>query len=271
MFEDKIKLYRGDFEKIKEFQVKETCKYGLLGQGIYLSNREKVATSYRTKGQTGRFAPKTIWMGHATTRLTALEEGFKSFLEDALHTENIHSATSKVKEKFSVEKRKQFNNLVEEGVIKANYLRHGDKGNLHYMNVRFEKQSVQKVGYLSEFEFDKESFEISVLKLDGVINDKFFWELMWENSVDVGVHDNYRENYIKDNSQRHFSLGPSCKNLFPNGKIKTIPKLRKVMEPYGIKGLEYNGGILTGGYGVHRAFCMWDEDFVNESKVRRYR
>ncbi len=47
-------------------------------------------------------------------------------------------------------------------------------------------------------------------------------------------------------------------------------KVRRALEEYGYRGLEYPGGMITNGIS-HRAFCVWDEDFINDHKVKIYK
>lgn len=68
-----LTLYRGDAEKIREFSFHKTNKHCLFGPGIYLTNKQKVADSYRTKGgRSHSLYSTTLFSGHAKDRTEAL-------------------------------------------------------------------------------------------------------------------------------------------------------------------------------------------------------
>jgi len=58
-------------------------------------------------------------------------------------------------------------------------------------------------------------------------------------------------------------------NGFPYRALN-YQRARRALQEYGYRGFEYPGGMITQGV-RHRAFCVWDEDFVNEHKMKIYK
>lgn len=124
-------------------------------------------------------------------------------------------------------------------------------------------------------------FFFHVFKIDNV-RDAVFWELMWDNKIPYGVFGNNKEEYIRNNCNYYFNYHRTNKNtdllikFFGTTKRKYTTEdifndIKRILKPYGYFGFEYSGGIRIGGCGRHRAFSIWDEDFVNNHKVDRFK
>lgn len=269
-------LFRGDSEKIKEFDVSQTSKWGLLGRGIYLTDSKKTAQTYRSKGLYSKANNRTLFTGVAKDRPTALNEALKHYADDQwLELRRTGQAVPPDSKKYIEMVRPHFFRLVEEKKIVAKYLSSQNK------LIEVVDLSKPQDGYLTEFHFNLQAFNTSVMKIDGCIKDRGFWELMWEHKVPVGVEAADMEMYCDTNCYRdyHLAFGGnfsrvvssvwSTSSLFRDStkKQNVLLKMQKILAPYGYRGFEYNGGRYLGGNHYHRAFCMWDDDFVNEHKV----
>ncbi|MDD2879733.1 MAG: hypothetical protein PHQ58_04805 [Rhodoferax sp.] len=278
---DTITLFRGDAEKVGEFDIKRTSKHSLLGRGVYLTNSKAVAGTYRSKGlYSPKGARKILFEGAAKDRKEALELALPHFADDFFPP--IPYSYPKPKRdalrKANIEKaRSQFYRMVEEKSIVAEYLSSSQGKFLRVSNF-----SLPEEGYLTEFHFNRREFNTSVIKVDGYIRDEGFWELMWEHKIPVGLEFTTKEAYCNINSSANFNLSRSLmnrvsshlygeQNLLRSGLNRSVifTKIRHALEPYGYRGLEYSGGRYLGGNRyTHRAFCMWDDEFVNDHKVR---
>ena len=109
--------------------------------------------------------------------------------------------------------------------------------------------------------FQKVSLKKKVIHVDRAIGDVGFWELMYDNDVGIGIPHVDKESYIIQNIYTKLDLH----NLHSD----TFKKVQSIVEPYGIIGFEYDGGSRLGGGYTHRAFCIWDEEFVNNHIVEQ--
>jgi hypothetical protein len=266
---DRLTLYRGDAQKIKEFDFHKTHKSCLYGQGIYLTNNLQTATTYRSKGVYENKEEFYSFYGEAKDRLDALNKAFEQNWNSIRYRSYVRKMKEKDREKFKAERRRDFERKVEERLITAEYVsKNMGKALLEVFDCA-EKQ----IGFISEFSFDKKSFEASMIKIDQHYDDVLFWEIVWEKKIPFGAWspDN-KSDFIRHN----------CVNLSLSGsylKLRGIEyarkddiarRLRTACEPYGYRGIEYAGGAYTGS-ARHRAFVVWDDDFVNDHFVRRFK
>lgn len=303
-----LTLYRGDAEKIKEFELKKTNKFCLLGQGIYLTDNLKVANSYRTKG--GGVSKHQLFYGPADNRTQALEMAFEKFCAVKWASENrcfsygYTRLTPAEQKKCEDKYRGLYRQLVEAKEITAEYttapvttvIRGGtikpsatiawqkelDKKHKKYLKVEWEE--IPDAGYVTKFEFAPEKFDPFVFNVDKACNDDFFWTLMYEEKLMIGAHyATSLEEYIRLNKGRkvfdavHIPPPPPGTRVTTKQRIARYDskamwrKIANIIKPYGFVGYEYNGGQRLGGGYHHRAFSMWDEDFVNDHKVLRFK
>jgi hypothetical protein len=94
------------------------------------------------------------------------------------------------------------------------------------------------VGYLTEFQFPKQEFESSVIHLMEQIHDPQFWELMFDAGINIGTPYAERHEYV-------------MRNIHEKGRSldlvrSKIPEIRRVVTPYGYRGIEYRGGVYVG-------------------------
>lgn len=268
----KLTLYRGDYEKIKSFQFVKTHKWCLVGQGIYLTSSMKVADTYRDKGAYSLKAPSPVlFEGEALNRPDAFEKAFPQFLEDYIKvgaegwvSERDLKVLRKTNEGAA---RSKYRRLIEDGLIKAEYTATPNQM-WRKTSLKVTRKIERNVGYITKFSFDKLTFEQSVVAVNQRISDPMFWEIMFDRGIAFGTHKETRSDYIAWNLQVR---GRELPALTLAKDERFWRRLRNALTPFGYRGLEYGGGRYAGGAGNHRAFCVWDEDFVNEHKIERIR
>lgn len=280
-----ITLYRGDSDKIRNFETKKSNSFCLLGKGIYLTNRLSIAKTYMDKGSV-EYNCFDLFQGTATNRLEAYEKAFKEFLRIQLRNHPMYLRKMDEKSKaylnLVAEARNHYNNLIDEGSIKADYDVPRFRDSPRTITVAYTPDEV--IGYVTKFEFPEFEFNTSVFKVDGTIRDEFFWELMWDNKVEFGTQHDSKDTYIKMNSNGHsippFIPAVSLKRMSGlrlhsqnhNWKdVKALMAAKRLLIPYGYKGFEYEGGRYVGGAGRHRAFSMWDDEYINDHKIERFK
>jgi hypothetical protein len=268
-------LYRGDAEKIKEFDVRKTDKHCAVGQGVYLTDSLTVAQSYRDKGASSRNGPDLLFSGPAKNRGEAYELALPEYVRWRIRADNLvpsshplywksydgnnlNADQRKLLEKFKDKFRAEYRQLIEEKTIVAQY--HGSITTKYHLTVTMEADAFT-VGYITEFKFSEFDLRTTMFKCEGHYNgfwDRGFWEIAWdEHGGSIGAPYTDRDSYIRAN----LGLKPNCK----------FDTLRRILEPYGYRGFEYQGGIRTNSIIRHRAFCVWHDDWLNEHRVRRFR
>lgn len=303
-----VTLYRGDADKIKEFVYKKTNKYCLLGQGIYLTDNLRVANTYRTKGS-GKVSTHQLFYGQADNRTEALALAFPKFCgvmwasEHNAFPHGYTRLTAAEQKKMEDKYRPLYQQLTESKkivavyttapvvtVIRGPYTKPSstiaaqkalDKIHKKYLKVEFEQ--IPDAGYVTRFEFEEREFNPFVFNVDKACNDDFFWTLMYEEKLMIGEEADNLEEYIRRNKGRkvfdavHIPPPPAGSRVTMKQRIARYDskvmwrRIANIIKPYGFVGYEYNGGQRLGGGYHHRAFCIWDEDFVNEHKVLRFK
>lgn len=273
-----LTLYRGDAEKIREFDFSKTCKYSLFGPGIYLTNKVTVADSYRTKGARASDPyHRVLFTGEAKNRTDAFEKAFPTFASDLHHETTglwLNRGIDKASKKFLDMAQTRYRLLIEEKLIVANYTQAPTTVCGRYVNnatrleVIYDRKKV--VGYVTRFEFEEKPFSDSMIRIDRPIRDTTFWELMYDRKVKVGVAAPDRHAYVVVNSDS-FAKAIDFGSSVRSDRLGTFRQIRHAVEPYGYRGFEYGGGLHIGGFGQHRAFVVWDDDYVNEHRVERFR
>lgn len=268
-------LFRGDAQKIVQFDFHKTDKFCMVGQGVYLTNALSVAQTYRTKGlgYNRPYSSEILFSGSAKDRPDALNKAFDRYFDEHLSNNRLHqihkSSSKKVQDKVRAEVRATFDERVDDGRICASY----DTGYSQERRLRVTQVVEPDVGYVTEFSFNKEVFEATTPNVDGVIKDTQFWEILWDHKfTEFGQLAPSREEFINVNTRDHrYSLDPGWgKKSFNGTSAEVYNRMRRILSPYGYRGFEYQGGVSTGGT-RHRAFCLWDAEFVNDHKVRRFR
>lgn len=279
---EKITLFRGDSEKIKEFDVKKTHRYCLVGPGIYLTNALTVAESYMDKGSKESNS-HTLFQGEAKDRPAAFKAGFQHYV--TLYIESFCPEFRRADKKS-----KAYLNLVNR--IEQVYKAHIDNRSIIAEYPKYKRPTAsdweitvtytpeKKVGFITRFEFPKKEFETGVMKIDGHIKDEFFWELIWDNQIGYGDPYDTKHDFIKNNAAGpkpiawrlpDGSFNRTAARAYPWHNTEALLKIRNILVPYGYHGYEYNGGQYAGGKGLHRAFVIWDDEFVNDHKVERFK
>lgn len=256
-------LYRGDYNKIPQFHIHKTSKTSLVGQGIYLTDSEEIAHSYRLKGAPSRKnAHRTspiLWEGLAKDRPDAFAKAAERFL---LLEKTPGKKTPQAAKKEELRLKAEFQEMILEGRARALYTTWNRSNSAaSYMQVLVNWDRPAE-GYLTEFSFPRGVFESSIIKIGARNSDLTFWEIVWENRINHGTPYEARRDFILNNarwSPAGFTTSKSALNA-----------IKEATRPYGYRGFEYPGGLITGGM-RHRAFVLWDEEYVNQHKVRRVR
>ena len=270
--ENVLDLYRGDATKIDHFDIKKTFKFCLLGRGIYLTDSIEVAESYCDKdADSNKKSTVQLFHGLAKDRNDAFFKGFQAYCD---HVENYDSKVDgskmSVKQRFKLEEQLmgRYKLAREEGIVQINYT-----PNAYYATKAKDQKALEVIyhrreqfGHVSHFQVVKNIFDASVINVDEPVRDPEFWRLMYANRIKVGLEGYCESDYIASNINR-LSLAPNEYRRPADTPKPDYFTMAKVLAPYGIIGLEYRGGTYIGGKGYHRAFCIWDEDFVNQSKV----
>jgi hypothetical protein len=291
-------LYRGDYTKIVEFDFNKTDKFCHVGPGIYLTDSLRVAESYRDKGSYTTNLT-TLFNGHAKDRKDAYDRAFFSYLthtydnmdslncravfrqilnlkykekfqlNDVLNTDLPKQALNNIKEIYS-----QYQDDVRQKRIVADYVT--KVGNDAVIRVIYNCSN--KVGFITRFDFPRHEFETSVFKIDTAVKDEFFWELIWDNGIPFGRDSVCKDSFIKSNSNSwsiDLSIDLTRRNMGVRNRrwsrIELFKSIREMLTPYGYRGFEYSGGTYIGGCGKHRAFCIWEDNFVNQYKTERFK
>lgn len=289
---DIIRLYRGDASKIKEFDFHKTNKSCYVGQGIYLTNDISLADTYRTKGAYQFMPDNRIVSGGFATKGEAIEAGLQGYARFLWETENERHHRKEDLSKLAAKVRQEYLDKIESGEIKferhANYDR-----NPGATRFRFTATVPYRgVGFVTVFEFPRATFERDVIKIwQSPRNlDEGFLELVFEHrcysNIDYSLgYDAFRraiDAYVP--YKPSFTLATGTRRLShaereklreerkhqPGWSISRLShnRLIQILKPYGFKGFEYEGGANTGGK-RHRAFSIWDDDYVNSHRVNR--
>lgn len=293
---EELILYRGDYEKIKSFDFHKTHKTCYVGPGVYLTTSLRVANSYRTKGATGRdIKGNILFQGAAKDRNDAYNKAFEqAFVLEKYWKEHgspeegeykyvkgksihrFHELSEKVQTTYKAKIRPLYNELVEQGIIKAEY-----ESTMSYVkrtdglrNLKVTYDRGVKVGYVTKFAFEKKPFEDSIIHIHRrIITDSTFWEIIYDKKIGFGEPADSRGEFIAKNTRPIVtSYNPYGSGYYGNRSIPSqsiLASIRNATSQYGYLGFEYEGGSVIGGYGQHRAFCIWDDDYVNRHKVER--
>lgn len=269
--EDILRLYRGDSRKINEFDFSKTRKHCLVGPGIYLTNKLVVAETYRVKGSTERNPKEDLFSGEAKDRPEAFEKAFKVFFDfECKYHPTMLWRTAEQSKPFLAECKANYRALIEAGKIVAEYQAVYSWQTKRPRNITVTYKRDNKVGYLTQFDFPAQAFLASMIHIDGRITDTMFWEVVHDAGQVFGRPCESREEFIRTNLQVS-AADVYTKSGRGTHSAETFIKLRRVLTPFGYRGFEYNGGNYTGGVGRHRAFCVWDDEFVNQHRVQRFR
>lgn len=274
-----LTLYRGDSSKIKEFKFNKTNKYCLVGQGIYLTNSKRVAETYRTK-----FSDTTtevvLFQGPCPNRSVAKKEGFGMFLIYQYRKSNPKLWYSEVERmlnnnklprKFIEQQQGIYENLWETGQITAEYTNVFPQSE---KQIKVVYDLNVKVGRITVFDFDADYFNANVFNVDRVMK-RDEVDLIYDEDI-LGIKDKIDRQEFSHICQHRGFLDLTtyfnyCSKSLSGARRRSssefFTKLRDVLNDYGVIGLEYDGGVRLGGGIHHRAFCIWDEDYVNQHKV----
>ena len=265
---EKLVLYRGDYGKIKTYDITKAHQWCLVGPGIYLTTSVEVAESYRDKGS---LVPnkERIFSGFALNRTNAYEKAFGVYYETRLFEEKIYNPlrlTLKEKEKYRQKYWSEYMRLIEDGVVVASYRQapYRSKQNdpkTKYMEVIYCRGNA---GFITKFEFNRRYFESNIIHVDRPMNDPEVWKLFYEKRLSVGTPYQDVCSYISGNLGTRISESTG-------GGSKNWQEIINTLKPFGIIGFEYKGGVRVGGFGRHRAFSIWDDEYVNKHRVDRFR
>lgn len=279
MSENTICLYRGDSSKIEEFDVKRTDKYCLVGPGIYLTDNKDIAESYRTKGLSyqkrisGFVRPHKVLLGSSIEKNTridrslAYKEAYDNFWMEIQEERRFVYGSRYIEEKRNSKKYKEeiknlYKEYIAEGVVHSIYGYFGGKRQISVIYNR-PLQNIRTndyIGYITCFEFDKNTLESSIIP-----NDLYYRYNVWRGHPNESV---VRELLSEYKNCTTYNLIMKYSPSLDEAVGLSYTTIKNVLQPYGIRGIEYHGGYVTGGV-HHRAFCIWDDEYVNKHRVDR--
>ena len=239
---ESIRLYRGDSSKVDEFNVRKTYKTGLLGQGIYLTDTPTVAETYREKGLRGS-SYSFMTVISAKIKPEAIAGAFKVY---CTHNKQRKMKELDLEKEFKYKLENEIITLTREGIYQ------GKGTDWHF---RFTEKTYN--GFISVFEFPEPFFSRNCVNMDARFPDKGLLEILKNPEL-------WNTDLAYTEFQRSHSL------MYILCRIK-FPKLIPILQEYGIHGFEYAGGKRLGGPVHHRAFSVWDEDFVNAHLIKQYK
>lgn len=283
-----LTLYRGDTIKIEEFSFNKTKSQCLVGKGIYLTNSVAIAETYRTKGAYQyhkNYNPRNhedrvlIHGLEFPNKPAALEKAVYSFAMDIYRerTGKNYCVRKGKYPNFTFEDTSEFLQFIQK-VARPEFNQHledddivvtSSPGNhrLRLFKVVLINRKKREIGKLSRFEFPEPFFSRNVLVTNEV--ERYVMDLIWENQIHNKAA---KYDCVADFLSREFSHDWNGWKFYQRNKFKldyysiNWNKLRNILVPYGIIGYEYEGGGMTGGR-RHRAFSIWDQDFVNKHRV----
>lgn len=264
---DVLILYRGDYDKIKKYQYSKTKSYCLLGKGIYLTDSIKVANSYRDKGS---YESSTVvyFSGEAKDRTDAREKGFLGYCTEIMLNKPgkpvFWKPGSPEEQLYRKKYYKEYIMLIESGVIKVEYTQ--TKTPYRPAKLKVYRNN-NGIGFLTSFKFNRQFLLANVLHVNQECHDESFWGLLWDNNISIGTQYADREAYVRNNK----GTGLINSRLVNGLTQQQATAIQRVLTPYGIIGFAYSGGMIVGGFGKHQAYCLWDEDYVNEHRLDRTR
>lgn len=270
--EDTMCLYRGDSTKIDTFKINKTNKYALVGSGIYLTDSIKLANTYREKNNK-EVAVKVLFSETTKDRHTAYNLAYPVFEQcyfvhskKGIHF-NKFKATSEYK-KWSLDTRKIYNEFIYTGEIVGIYL--FDK----HIKVIWNIKPIEEIGFISKFkvpvfDIDNRTFKIDREFKTNCTLDIEFIELLKTTFFYKRVEKEYYAKYItKHNGSPIFNIATYFStHLLLKIDNKSLKVIKKFLTSKDFIGLEYSGGLLMGGHGTHRAFCIWNENWINETRI----
>lgn len=251
---DRIKLYRGDCSLIDSFDYSRTESNCAAGRGFYLTASKKLASTYRVKGAGYDQKLHMLFEGVSSNMPEALEAAFQAYLK-RYRSEVASIKNERLRLKAVAFERELFDRRVKSGEVATQI-----SSSNNWVVIRLVKPEFP-IGYLSIFSFDKREFETGILNLGGV-TDPCIWEMVYDVYSKLPFYNSKygpsREEYVRMNIGKDIGL---------NQRNDFYLQLQKALEPYGYRGFEYEGGFLVGGHGYHRAFCVWDADYINKHKI----
>jgi hypothetical protein len=279
----KLKLYRGDGEKISQFEFSKTSKYCLYGRGIYLTTEKEVAETYRKKGlaYAGHVFHPTLFVGGAANRLEAMENAFSTFAMEWAHLPGNEKMVADKQEplknkKVAAQIRDLYRIEIEEKRVVAEYFEEyvGGAKKRHLKVTWTPDVPTTREGYITAFEFPEAQFNSSVVHMERKLSDRQVAEILYENQIgrqhreSFGTYADRLMGYLAPSLVqvlRQTALGPRV-----HYSRSEFDKIRSALQPYGYLGFEYCGGIRM-GHMRHRAFVIWDDQYVNQHRVNRWK
>lgn len=265
---DTLRLYRGDSQQIDEFNFHKTDRYCYVGKGIYLTNDLEVANTYRKKGDTTYGKPKhtdgLLKVGYFLDRkqayAAAIPEFASRYFDEFMYS--IHAGKWLAKEEKKLEEAARIMEvLIAQGDIVAEYVSPNYKNEKGHRQIRVTWKTFKvKVGYITEFHLPQKIFNESMVPWNCYQHDSLSSEIVREHFNETLIVS--PQGYLDFRSKKDGLMFRKDRSLF-------WPRFRSTFEKYGYRGIEYPGGVNTGGK-RHRAFCVWDDEWLNEHRVRQH-
>lgn len=254
---DSIVLYRGDSASIRKFEFSRTEKHSLVGQGIYLTSKVEVAHSYRTKGvrDMSGYDNGSFFSGVFKNAEEAKKAAFEEFLKLKYIEQGLGKWPPKDMKKIS-SFRSSMIGLFEDMLLSKQIV-HEKPMNGSLIKEHIFTRKANLPGRITKFVFpnDNKRFDNSVVDISKLSSNRTLLEYLFKHKLVLGV--DYNDKTINTTYLRMITARSLCINY-----NRAIPKLKEI----GYIGYEYPGGQMVGGLGRHRAFSIWDEEYVNAHK-----
>lgn len=238
-----LTLYRGDYEKIRRFDVTKTNKHCLVGPGIYMTTDMRIAQTYRTKDERGvRNQRELLFSGAAKDRPDAFDKAYKVWLDDEFD-QRLSEGTVRRNDRNqwcktnAAKLRPLYNEAVREGHIVAEY--HTSPWSTR-RTLEVRRVLGKPVGHLTKFVFPHDELMTRSLDLTNL-------RRLEQQLEGTGV--------ALPKSSVDFSTTVAWHKL-------------SVLKQAGFLAIHHDGGVTSGGR-RHGVFCVWDHDYVNTYRVAR--
>lgn len=296
-----MSLFRGDSKQIKRFSMQRVANNSLVGKGIYLTNSIEVAHSYRGKAdKKANYKKNSIGrIVHSSSNLyisreSRTKEAFVEFVRQH------HQAQTKTGTKVPEQHTKEWAKLVQEVKPVWNLLLNDKHPSLELTEGFLSRRSrafvtshwesliikEREPGYITQFDFDRKDFESKMLDVSMPITDRRVLKVLYYG--DYGYRNPLKEypfhKFCKDMETSFISDGCNVEHMAKLEKSHGKQNIHKRniillyenmfvkdLKALGYKGFEYSGGSYTSGVDLHRAFSVWDEDYVNRHMVSQFK
>jgi hypothetical protein len=272
-----VTLYRGDSEKIAQYDIQQTDALALFGQGIYLTDNKRVANDYKSKGNQDR---SIIWsvQGRNLTKEQAIQTYVRLMGKYLDYDGKPMSFGQQID--YGITTRDQNGNLSPNpkdvkrvAVAWENWKKQAPQIEIRKQldgRIIFRKKDTRAV--ISVFQIPIRVIQ-KMINAEEPISDGLLHMLEYH----LRRHQDDRtwqdiSSFVK--TQEWDGSRPSFRGIFTNiGADSPLrdPDIQKDFRmellQSGCPGIVYQGGLTMGGGYKHKAYVFWDNNTVNKYRV----